>query len=204
VYQSPAVEAGVVVGSVAVHVAAGVARQALRRARVQRAAAAKKTAKAAAAASGEKEPAPPSAVVEKAAASATSPELQLLYGQRYGGYVLTFLYCAHFMGTRGKALIAFSNSDPVDLTVIPFSAAHNPAVAVILWLLSTAGVNHALHGAYMSLRQLGVPLPVIKASGWRRVQIAVAGGAALTVAGVTGWLRPVAVPAAKAALYAQM
>ncbi|KAI9343904.1 hypothetical protein DFJ73DRAFT_840963 [Zopfochytrium polystomum] len=182
VYQQPVVEFTVVLSSIVVHVGSGIALNWIRRSR--------KTKRASA--------------DGKEAATVTSPELELLYNQRRSGYLLSFLYFGHMFMSRGKPLIEFSNSESVDLTMITHGLQTKKPSWVVLFLLTTAGVNHTLLGATYSLKFFGIKVPKISPATWKKVQLGVAVLTGLTLAGVGGVLRPVNIPADKLALYEQM
>ncbi|KAJ3417165.1 hypothetical protein HDV05_006371 [Chytridiales sp. JEL 0842] len=102
-------------------------------------------------------------------------------------------------------MIAFSDPEVVDLTLMTWSIQERPATALILCTLGTAGAYHMVYGAGRALRTLGFQriAPTLKPKTWTRVQLATVGVIGLTVLNLSGYgIHRIPVP--KASLWREM
>ncbi|KAJ3194611.1 hypothetical protein HK101_002310 [Irineochytrium annulatum] len=118
--------------------------------------------------------------------------------QRLSGHALIIMYIGHYMDVRGRPMIAFSDPEVVDLTMITHSISRSPGKAVALAALGTLAIYHMSYGISKSLRLLGITKKASKPGLYLQV-----GGAGAVTMGLTmvaisgrGWYK-VAIPKAK-------
>ncbi|KAI8854093.1 hypothetical protein BC829DRAFT_381281 [Chytridium lagenaria] len=150
--QDPTIEVAVVFGSVIIHISASVGRVLIRNLKKKRRKSKESSVDKVEPISGEDQTAG-----AKAAGFTVSKTVQELKLHRLAGYLLSGLYLWHVADTRIKSIMAFSDSNVLDLTYITWSLQQSPLTSTFAYLLlGSTAVYHGVYGTASALKTFGI------------------------------------------------
>ncbi|KAH6565773.1 hypothetical protein BASA60_009780 [Batrachochytrium salamandrivorans] len=201
-YHTPLIEAVLVGGALAVHVASSTMRRAVRQEMQHR----RKDVSLSGKADPKDNKADPKdnkaaaivSLLPHSAESSASKAIRFRAWHRYAGYTLALFMLGHVGATRLVPLLVLPDASIVDLTMVTQTTVTYPGLFhVYYFALGTAGLYHTLYGISAALGTFRIRIPRVAPKVWDRISLAMVMLMASTIMALAGFYEPIFIPRAQ-------